>query len=217
MDIDDESSYVGQVRRVGSLYSRFRPQRKEPDFKVARRHPAGDIPGSRTHPTSNPTPDENAEGDRGVVSETVTVDAHDLFSQLTTQAYLGKREMTRGLLMSIQEVCEGTIRVWRDWLSRQCESKKWTDGDTVVVHHDVSSSPTAARGTARSDSVTGFADPTKDPSILWVNTRDESVGIRFRIKEQQWRRANPILYTSDVEVAVSYQVEFEGILALHGV
>ena len=145
-----------------------------------------------------------------IVTESVTVDAHDLFSQLTTQAYLGKRESTRGFLFSIQEVSEGTIRVWRDWLARQCESKKWTDGDTVIVHHDTPVVPAVGKGKGRSDSVTGYEDPTKDPRILWVNTRDDNVGIRFRVLERTWKRDRPLLYSSDVEVAVSYQVEFEG-------
>lgn len=55
-------------------------------------------------------------------------------------------------------------------------------------------------------------DPRKDGSILWVNTRDDNVGIKFKVKEKKWRRttAMPILFESDVEVAVSYEVEFEG-------
>ncbi|KAK0916653.1 hypothetical protein LTR91_023123 [Friedmanniomyces endolithicus] len=166
------------------MYTRFRPQRTEPDTAVA---------------AVNSIARLSAEE---IVTESVTVDAHDLFSQLTTQAYLGKRESTRGFLFSIQEVSEGTIRVWRDWLARQCESKKWTDGDTVIVHHDTPVVP--ARDWNE--------DPTKDPRILWVNTRDDNVGIRFRVLERTWERDRPLLYSSDVEVAVSYQVEFEEVL-----
>lgn len=208
-DINDDSRYIGVVQRMGTLFSRFRPQRSEPLVPPTGRHPAGDIPGSRTYGGASSSMEPLAEDE--VVYETVTVDAHDLFSQLTTLAYLGKRERTRGLLFSIQEVCEGTIRVWRDWLSKQCESKSWTDGETVIVHHDAPSSPSAVKGKARAHSVNGYEDPTKHPSILWINTRDESVGIKFRVKERKLRRANPILYTSDVEVAVSYEVEFEGV------
>ncbi|TKA81791.1 hypothetical protein B0A55_02150 [Friedmanniomyces simplex] len=182
---------VEPVKRAGSLYSRFRLQRKEPDTAVAA---VSSIAGL------------SAED---VVTESVTVDAHDLFSQLTTQAYLGKRETTRGFLFSIQEVSEGTIRVWRDWLARQCESKKWTDGDTVIVHHDTPPSVATSKGKGHSDSVTGFEDPTKNPRILWINTRDDNVGIKFRVLERTWKRDRPLLYSSDVEVAVSYEVEFE--------
>lgn len=206
-EIDDEDSYVGQVKRVGSLYSRFRPQRRESEIKIRPYQPPGDIPGSRTHPGSNPAPPMRLSSD--VVQETVTVDAQDLFSQLTTVAYLGKRETSRGLLFSIQEVSEGTIRVWRDWLAKQCERKSWTDGEPVVVHHDIPVTPTQ-KGKARADSVTGYSDPTKDPTVLWINTRDDNVGIKFRVRERKWRRSTPILFSSDIEVAVSYTVEFEG-------
>ncbi|EMC93465.1 hypothetical protein BAUCODRAFT_150789 [Baudoinia panamericana UAMH 10762] len=203
-DIANGSTSIGDVRRAGSLYSRFRPQRKEPDTLGPPKHPAGDIPGSRTYrdPSAALSPED-------AVSETVTVDAHELFSQLTTFAYLGKRHSSRGLLFSMQEVCEGTIRVWREWLSRQCESKKWSDGENVVIHHDPPSDAIAGKGKQRSDSVTGYPDPTKDPRILWVNTRDDNVGIRFRVKERKWRRAAPVLFTSDVEVPVSYEIDFE--------
>ena len=210
ISISDDDSYVGQVKRVGALYSRFRPQHKEPEMKFfsPRRIP-GDIPGSRTYTANSSTATPHDPND--VVSETVTVDAHDLFSQLTTLVYLGKHEFTCGLLFSIQEVSEGTIRVWRDWLSKQCERKSWTDGEPIVVLHDTPSSPTGnGKGKSRADSVTGYADPSKDPGILWINTRDDNVGIKFRVKERKWRRNAPLLYSNDVEVAVSYRIEFEG-------
>lgn len=195
----------GRTHKVSNLYSRFRPQRREPEVRWWRR--PGDVPGSRTHPESNGTSTDNSataeQQEEDVVSETVTVDAHDLFSQLETQAYLGKREPTRGFLSTIHPVCEGTIRVWRDWLSRQCERKKWTDGEAVVVQRGPPSGP--AISSANED-----VDLTKDPSILWINTRKDNVGIRFRVKEQKWRRANPILYASENEVAVSYLVDLEG-------
>jgi hypothetical protein len=219
-DIDDR--YVGQIERMGNLFSRFRPQHKEPDVRVVRRHPAGDIPGSRTHGASSSgdiaRPQSDDDPSNFVVTETVTVDAHDLFSQLTTLAFLGKREASRGLLVSMQEVCEGTIRVWRDWLAKHCECKKWTDGEPIAVHHDTPGSPQGGKGSARArvDSVTSNAGPTADSGVLWVNTRAQNVGIRFKVKEQSWRRNKPILYSSDVEVAVSYRVQFEGMREIEG-
>lgn len=206
LSIQDEESYVGQIKRVGGLYSRFRPQRKESGANTSQRHPAGDVPGSRTHPSSSDSNNANRDVDEAV-SETVTVDAHELFSQLSTFAYLGKREPTRGLLFSIQDVSEGMIRVWRDWLARQCERKTWTDGEPVVTHHD---SASGSQNRGPDDGSGGLKDPTKDPSILWLNTRDDNVGIKFKVKERKWMRANPIMYSSEVEVPASYEVEFEG-------
>lgn len=186
------------------MYSRFRPQKHEPDFRATARHPAGDIPGSRTYrdPAFVALPPDEDE----VVRDTVTVDAHELFSQLMTVAYLGKREWTKGLLFSLQEVAEGTIRVWRDWLSKHCESRSFSDQSTVVIHEN-------SADNARSDSVTGVSDPSQDPKVLWVNTRGNDVGVKFKVKRQKQRTTNmPLLFSSDVEVSVSYVVEFEGML-----
>ncbi|KAI7306401.1 hypothetical protein KC315_g14266 [Hortaea werneckii] len=209
---DEREQYVGKIKKMGEMYSRFRPQRKEPDlFARPRRHPAVDIPGSRTWAVSNQVP-QAQDGDR--VTETVTVDAHDLFSQLSTSVYLGRREPRRGLLDSIQNVSEGTIRVWRNWLSEQCETKTFSDGTPVTVHHDSSSKRDRKELMVPGSLSDTLEDPRKDGSILWVNTRDDNVGIKFKVKEKKWRRttAMPILFESDVEVAVSYEVEFEEIL-----
>ncbi|KAH9826149.1 f-box domain-containing protein [Teratosphaeria destructans] len=204
---DDERAtrQVGQVRRVGELYSRFRPQKKEPPAR-GRFVPPGDIPGSRTHPSSYVTPETTTAEDE-VVSKTVTVDAHDLFSQLSTQAYLGKKETSRGYLISIQEVTEGTVRVWRDWLSKHSETNVFSDGEPVVIHRDAPLGPQPESTAGRSAATT--VSPLRDPTVLWVNTRDQSVGVKFRVRQKQWKMANPVLFESENEVAVSYLVEFE--------
>ena len=180
MAVEDEAEVmcVGKVRKLGEMYSRFRPQRNEPDFRIPMRHPAGDIPGSRTHPDANVVAGSSQSPDNDVVSEMVTVDAQDLFTQLTTLVYLGKREPRRGMLFSIQEVSEGTIRVWRKWLADQCETKRWTDGEVVPVHHVRLGATTSSDGEAREGGTTSFLQPTKDPSILWTHTLDYNVGIK---------------------------------------
>jgi hypothetical protein len=129
-------------------------------------------------------------------------------SQLITVAYLGRREPSRGLLCSLQEVAEGTIRVWRDWLSRHCESRSFTDDSTVVVHRGSESSNKGEEGP---HSATDIFDPRKDSRVLWINTRGEDVGIKFKVKRRKQQASGlPLLYSSDVELAVSYVVEFEG-------
>ena len=200
--IDRGEEHSGHLKQAFTLYSRFRPQHHEPEAGRIVWSVPGDIPGSRTHPSSNiaapiPGPDE-------AVCQTVSVDASDLFSQLQTLAFLGKRHY--GILTSFHEVSQGYIRVWREWLAKACETKRWSDGEQIAVYHE------AGGGNKRSDSVTGRHDPRKGPNVLWLNTRDQNVGIRFRVKEQTWRRTAPapLLYTSDTEVPVSYRVEFEG-------
>ncbi|KAM0718413.1 hypothetical protein Q7P37_005483 [Cladosporium fusiforme] len=207
-DVNDKSRYVGQIKKLGSMYSRFRPERNEPEFKVTRRHPAGDVPGSRTWQDTTVRP-AVLDVDN-IVRDTITVDAHELFSQLITVAYLGRREGTRGLLCSLQEVGEGTIRVWRDWLSRNCESRTFSDQSTVVIHHGGSSSEGPEKGKGRADSVIDTCDPTNDPQVLWINTRGEDVGVKLKVKRKKQQAANtPLLYSSDIELSVSYAIEFE--------
>lgn len=37
------------------------------------------------------------------------------------------------------------------------------------------------------------------------------MGIKFKVKRQQQRATNlPLMYSSDIEIAVSYEIEFEG-------
>ena len=203
----EEQNYCGHVKSIFGLYSRFRPQLQEPTWR--KNHWQPDVETSALTSEAGVTSGGSSTDPDDMVSRTVTVDAHDLFSQLETHAYLGKREPTRGLLTSMHMMSKGQIRVWRHFLSDQCESKSWTDGEPIVVHHEVPVSPVRS-GRERRDSVTERVDPAKDPSILWLNTGDNNLGLKLRVKERIWRRNNPVLNSSDTEVAVSYHVEFEG-------
>lgn len=207
-DVNDKNCYAGQIKKLGSLYSRFRPERNEPEFKVARRHPAGDVPGSRTWQDTTVRP---AKRDMdNIVRDTITVEAHELFSQLITVAYLGRQESTRGLLCSLQEVAEGTVRVWRDWLSRHCESRSFSDESTIAIHYSESGDESSETDKGRSDSAIDICDPTKDPQVLWINTRGEDVGVKLKVKKKKQTTNVPLLYSSDIETSVSYAIEFEG-------
>ncbi|KAI5197209.1 hypothetical protein E4T39_07379 [Aureobasidium subglaciale] len=177
-----DSAKIGHLGKA--VYSRFRPQHQElrrPSLK----HPAGDIPGSRTHPSSaNPSIHvRNVESN--MVSQEVSLDADELFTQLIAALMLVKQGPRPDTILTAVEVCEGTIRVWRDWLANQTK-------DSAV---------TTSSGTQ--------AD---DPSILWVNTATHTVGVKFRVRERKWKRDNPILVSSEAEVAVSYAVDLEEVV-----
>lgn len=172
-----------------SLYSSFCPERANPVQKVVRRHPAGDIPGSRTHPATvaAESSSHDAEDEADLIGETVSLDAHELFTQLCTVTNLIMMRRP-GVFTALIEVCDGMIRVWRDWLKEQArgvDGASTSDGD--------------------------ISDQPKDNhKILWVNKYDSSIGIKCRVRERKLARANPILFTSDDEVAVSYHLEFQG-------
>lgn len=222
-DVHDRGAQVGQhFLRAEELFSRFKPMNKEPDWINLRRpHPAGDVPGSRTYVSPEVAAATFALlSDPGTaVTRIVNVDSDELFSQLSTHGYLGKREPFRGLLGSIANVCDGTIRVWRGWLSKQCQTKRWTDGESIAIHHN-GGSPYEIRREG-SGSAAAIVHPRKDPSILWVNnTRGDQVGLKMKVKEQLMQPHNPVLFASDIDNPVSYLVEIEGrqyqrVLLLH--
>jgi hypothetical protein len=207
-EIESGRESVGLLKKMGLLYTRFRPQQREPDWlTLGRPHPAGDIPGSRTYVPTEAAASRLANFDNRV-TRTVAIDADMSFSQLQTFAFLAKRERTRGLISQVQSVAEGTIRVWKDWLSKQCESKGWTDGENIaIIQEDCD-----GNRKARSDSFTGVTDPHKDPNIIWINTGRNILSIKFRVKQQMWRAENPILIhtAAAMEMPVSYLVELEG-------
>lgn len=203
--VHDENNYIGQVKQVFDMYTPFTPQRRPPETTIRWSVP-GDIPGSRTHPSSNPQVvyDLNEP-----VTYTITVDSQEVFSQLSCLAYLGRSEYAQGMMFSIQQVSEGHIRIWRNWLSDQCERKTWNDGEPIAIYHEAPTSPMTSTA-SRPDGGVSYIPPTKDPSVLWVDSRDENVGIKFRVRERVWRRAAPVAFSSDVEAPVTYKVELEG-------
>ncbi|CAD0090525.1 unnamed protein product [Aureobasidium vineae] len=177
-----DSAKIGHLGKA--VYSRFRPQHQEvrrPSLK----HPAGDIPGSRTHPTSADPGIHVHNTESNLVSQQVSLDADELFTQLIATLMLVKPGPRPDTILTAVEVCEGTIRVWRDWLATQ----------TKADAHLTSSSP-----------------PADDSSILWVNTADQAGGVKFRVKERKWKRDNPVLFSSEEEVAVSYTVDLEEVV-----
>lgn len=188
--LDDESiRSLPDSARIGHLgkavYSRFRPQHQEirrPSLK----HPAGDIPGSRTHPSSADPSIHVHNTESNLVSQPVSLDADELFTQLIATLMLVKPGPRPDTILTAIEVCEGTIRVWRDWLAKRNKEA-------------------AANSTSSA--------PASDPSILWVtNTANNAVGVKFRVKEKKWKRDNPVLFSSEEEVAVSYTVELEEVV-----
>lgn len=201
----DQGGEVGLIRRMAGLYTRFRPMNRELDFLSMGGLRFGDIPGSRTYMAAEALAAKVA-ADGDVVARTIGIDADMPFSQLQTYAYLGRRESTRGLICSIQNLCEGTIRVWRDWASKQCRSKRWSDGEPVAIIHSGDDLSGKQKATESAES----PRPSQNPNILWTNSGSEVCGVKFGVQEQKWQRQNPVLWTNESDVPVSYRLELQG-------
>lgn len=96
------------------------------------------------------------------------------------------------------------MRVWRDWLSKQCASRTFSDHSAVIVQHG---DTVSLSGKAAEES----QDISKDSSVLWVSTMDKDLGLRLKVMyKRRTASALPLMYSNDIEVAVSYVVEFQG-------
>ncbi|KAI9718304.1 MAG: hypothetical protein M1828_006768 [Chrysothrix sp. TS-e1954] len=180
------------------MYSSFRPRRRtSPDrkAKILRRHPAGDVPGSRTH-----VPAEAASASQGrstaalpdeeFVKQIVHLDAGSVFTQLSAITSLAQSGPRRGFLSSILPVSEGVIRVFREWLAEQnstSEQRKNKERESVETACDRLDAQLGKTSKAN------YAPSAPDPfdGVLWVND-GQNVG--------------------DEEIPVSYELQFEEVL-----
>ncbi|CZR62790.1 uncharacterized protein PAC_12687 [Phialocephala subalpina] len=109
---DLEDSKTGQLGKLASLYSHFRPLKPEAERRTIRRHPAG---GSFIM-AANDLVDEHEE----LVCQNVHLEAEELFSQLCTVTNVVKPG-PRGFLLGCVNISEGITRVWRHWLAEQAK------------------------------------------------------------------------------------------------
>ncbi|MCJ1245005.1 hypothetical protein MMC30_002206 [Trapelia coarctata] len=205
-DAYDETNGMGRLGRLGGLYSRFRPIRPEMEQRVFRSHPAGDVPGhpgSSTIFPSGPSPTEQEP--EGLVSHSVHLDSHELFSQLCVVTNLVQLGPRRGVFYSFVNVADGVVRIFRNWLTSRA-------GETPGKASLASSENFEENGGK------GFSEPESDihdthteARMLWVDSR-QNVGIRVRIKEMKWARDMPILLHQNEDPAVTYSMEYEELL-----
>ncbi|RMZ73533.1 f-box domain [Pyrenophora seminiperda CCB06] len=186
-DYDPSKTDIGRLGEMYNMYSRFRPHRRElePDQRRVKPRP-GDVPGSRTFPGAV---QERYEGD-DAVKQLLSLEAGELFTQLIAQTNL-VRIGVHNLFTNFVDIEEGVVRVWRDWLRETAEVGR---GKEVVGE------------TAEEEK----AD-LEDSRILWVSPRRDS-GIRFIVRERKLRRDVPILISSDEDMPVTYEIEYDELL-----
>ncbi|KAF2098460.1 hypothetical protein NA57DRAFT_75704 [Rhizodiscina lignyota] len=191
---------IGRLGDYNRLYSTFKPLRRAPDPAARRmRHPAGDIPGSRTYPSSSSWM-EKATSSGEVVKQTLSLDCHELFTQLIASVNLVRSGPRRGLFFNFTEIVDkGVVRVWREWLKRRA------DGTTD------SSAKDGGRSVAIGTEGMPLVATAEDEKILWTDSL-KRVGLKFNVRERRWRRDGPVLMVAEEEVPVSYDVEFEELL-----
>jgi len=106
----------GQLGKLYSLYSHFRPIQPNGDRKVWRPHPAGGWFPARFN-DFDPLNEE-------YVTQNIDLESHELFSQLQSVVNVVKVGPRRGTFLSSVTIGEGLTRVWRDWLAERVRSEK---------------------------------------------------------------------------------------------
>ena len=124
-----------------------------------------------------------------MVTQIISLDAHELFSQLCVSANLVKIGPRRGVFLSCIDLLRKTTpRIWRTWLAEK------------------------AKISSTSDSALGELQNDRDRThVIWVDSQ-RNVGIRVRVRERRWYQGRPVLMYHDEDEAVSYSLELEGTL-----
>lgn len=199
---ENDKSLAKRLGAMRNTYSRFRPHRRELEAGGRRvRRPPGDVPGSRTFAG---TAKDGFDGD--AVKQTLSLEAHELFTQLVAQTHLVHIASEHGGFTRFVPMEEGVIRVWRDWLREMTVKNKDLKTDRLEVTGEVGT----RKEKVDSTDVPGEYHGIDDQRILWVSTNKDT-GIRFIVRERKIRRDIPILIRADEEdVAVSYEIEYDG-------
>lgn len=202
---EDGPNVAARLAVMHNMYSRFRPYQRELEAggrKVVPR--PGDIHGSRTFPG---TVQDQYQGD--TVKQTLSLESHELFTQLVAQTNLVKIGPRHGLFTCFVEVEEGVLRVWKDWLGETAAKGRIARVDEV--QQDVERVGKGKEAAQTAEVVKVDLDDTR---ILWVSP-SRNTGIRFNVKEKKWRRDAPILIRADEGMPVSFEVEYDGESVLH--
>jgi hypothetical protein len=203
----EEWTAVGRLNVLRNLYSVFTPHRR---IVSKRPHPAGDIPGSRTHSSSQASSSKSVAVETEAVKQILSLEGHELFTQVCALAHIVRVGPRNGLFRSFVEVEDGVIRVWREWLGRM---SKETDAASSTATPSEMGTVLPSKGKIAEGSQGELVDIGEDNRILWVDVK-KNVGLRLKVTEKKWRRNVPILIHADEEISVSYEIEYRGNLLL---
>ncbi|OJK00933.1 hypothetical protein ASPACDRAFT_77795 [Aspergillus aculeatus ATCC 16872] len=179
----DTASRLG---RLGSVYSRFRPERTLED---------GTSPTTRWG--SYGTDEEvDHDPDNRTVTRLINLEEVENFSQLCVVVNVVKVMPGSDLLLSAHTVEDGVIRVFRNWLK---EREGWDrDRDRNQAH---------AHGNNPSDRAS--VEGCDDASMLWVDP-SRNVGIKARVRGRRYvDQQMPLLVHRDEEQGITYELDIE--------
>jgi hypothetical protein len=188
----------GRFAKLGSLYSRFRPERPGVEGTIPVRRVAGLTPNSAG--AGNPTQPIYAnagDGGKSKITHTINLDADELFGQFCSYASLVRLGPRRGVFLStvpLVEPKQGWMRVWRYWLVARARE--------LAAHGD------ASQPSGLSRTFTDLRpDIGSDRGVLWTDEK-HNVGLRFAV-----RCTEPRFYEGEDDlddIPLAFEVEVKG-------
>jgi hypothetical protein len=192
----------GRLAKLGSLYSRFRPESPGITGSMPLRRVAGAAPAQwSVGTTSQPIYGNWGDGGSKKVLHTLSLDTDELFGQLCAYAQLVRLGPRRGVFLSTVQIVksgEGVIRVWREWLQDRAEDLKQQEEEQGGG--DLDKTPTT------SCPLVGV-DVGVDKSILWTDFK-RNIGLRVAVRNT-WKRCGIAAYSSD-DLPLSFSIEIKG-------
>lgn len=201
---EDDTNLAKRLGEMRGIYSRFRPYRRElerGDRRVKK------LDGDSSGRTIAGTAGDGFEGDP--VKQILSLEGHELFTQLVSQTNLVKLGPRHGLFTCFVPVEEGVVRVWRDWLQDMAAGNRNKNHDQAEIVEEL--------GTQKGKEKVVDQENSTDPkavgnqSIIWIGP-NKNTGISLTVREKKYRRDIPILVRTDEEdMPVSYEIEFDGV------
>ncbi|KAI4229218.1 MAG: hypothetical protein L6R36_001067 [Xanthoria steineri] len=187
--VDQDQHLAGEKPQLKQLYSHFRPTRADVGTIVSRPHPAGDVLGSRTNPVAEASSSTAEEQRLDLVTHNISLDVHELFTQLSITAALVQVGPRRGVFLSFIDVVDKrTPRVWRDWLDQRARKGRLSVSEEQM------------------ENVDGQAH-----SMIWAD-QGKTMGLKVQVKRKKWRGQAPVLVHRDEDPAISYSLDLEELL-----
>lgn len=162
----------GRFAKLGTLYSRFRPERPSVQGSMPVRRIAGAVPATASTNPTQPIYAEGGDGGNTKVLHNLNLDADELFGQFCAYASLVRLGPRRGVFLSNAHLVpsgQGVMRVWKQWLQdRACEL--WEQEQTSGGERD-------------GPSTMGYASIGSAKNILWTDYR-KNVGLRVAVRDR---------------------------------
>lgn len=193
---EDCETESGRFAKLGTLYSRFRPERPGVEGTIPVRRVAGLTPNSAGAGNPNqPIYTNEGDGGKSKVVSAINLDADELFGQFCAYASMVRLGPRRGVFLStvpLVESKQGWMRVWRYWLvERARETAAHVDSERDLARTLTESRPEIGN----------------DRTVLWTDDK-RNVGLKFAV-----RCTEPRLYEGDddlEDIPLGFEVEVRG-------